>query len=171
MTRGDLASAFDDGFLARAPHLGIRPETEDDKAFLLHLFKATFPWPGALPLPLLEMQAATHNAHCRTAYPDAMCRILTRGGAPVGRIALDWVPGDHTMGVDIAVLPEIAGSGVGSAMLRSWMATADAVALPCRFTVRADNPARRIYAHLGFVDESDVSPYDTSVRMFRKAGG
>lgn len=165
-----LADAYEAAFRARAPHISLRPERDDDRPFLVTLFKATLPWADALPAPLLDMQAATHNGHCRTAYPAAMYRILERGCEPVGRIALDWVPGDHTMGVDIAILPEIAGTGVGSALLRAWIATADAAGIVCRCTVRADNPARQIYARLGFVTD-DGDPGGAMVRMSRPLGG
>lgn len=170
MDRDAFASAFDAGFVARAPHLAIRPEVAEDRAFLFDLFAATYPWADGMPRQLVEMQAASHNAHCRAAYPLAMYRILTHGDAPVGRIALDWVEGDHSMGVDIAVLPEHAGTGVGSAMLRAWIDLADAAAIPCRCTARADNPARQIYAKLGFVTLDD-DPYAGMVKMERPVGG
>lgn len=169
MDREAFAAAFDTGFIARAPHIGIRPEAEADRAFLFDLFAATYPWADAMPSQLVEMQAQSHNAHCRAAYPAALYRILMADQIPIGRIALDWVPGDHTMGVDIALRPEHAGTGVGSAMLRAWIDLADRDAIPCRCTARADNPARQIYARLGFV-ALPGGPDEAMVKMERPVG-
>jgi ribosomal protein S18 acetylase RimI-like enzyme len=165
-----LAAAFDAEFRARAPHLDIRPERDDDRPFLTELFIAGLPLRDLLPRPMLEQQASTFSAHNAAAFPHATQRIVTRDGAPIGRIMLDWSPGDHSYGVDIAVLPEVMGQGVGSAILRAWLATADAAGLPCRFNVFSSNPARDIYARLGFVavDEVPGAPY---VQMARPAGG
>lgn len=167
--RDALAAAFEAAFAARAPHIALHPERGEDRPFLLDLFRATYPWTDTVPAPLLDLQAHTHNAHCRTAYPDAMYRILTKDGEPVGRIVYDWAPGERAMGVDIALLPKVSGTGIGAALLRAWTDTADAAGIPCRCTVRADNPARQIYAHMGFaVDGGD--PH-AMVTMSRPVGG
>ena len=165
-----LAAAFDAEFRTRAPHLDIRPESDDDHPFLTDLFIAGSPMRDLLPRPMLEQQASTFSAHNAFAFPHATRRIVTQKGRAIGRIMLDWSPGDHSYGVDIAVLPEVMGQGVGSAILRAWLATADAAGLPCRFNVFSTNPARDIYARLGFVavDEDTGAPY---VQMIRPVGG
>lgn len=165
-----FAAAYDAAFRARAPHLEIRPEQEADGPFLTALFVAASPLKDALPRPMLEQQAAIAEAHWSSTYPDAPRRIVTRNGEPVGRIILDWVVGSHSFGVDIAVLPQAAGQGVGSALLRAWLDTADAAGLPCRFFVFAANPARAIYRHLGFAD-CDEDPNDPYLQMTRPVGG
>ncbi len=145
---GDPGAAFDAALRMRAPGHDVRPEAPDDHAFLADLFAAVSPLRDLLPPALLAQQAATADAHFRNVFPDAMRRIVTDKQTPVGRIVVDWTQAGHSIGVDIAVLPE--AGGIGLAMLRAWLATADALARPCRLNVVRTNPARAIYARLGF---------------------
>ena len=109
------------------------------------------------------MQAASFA----NAYPIAMRRIVCDGARPIGRIVVDWTREDMSHAVDIAVDPERRASGAGLHLLRAWIAAADALGLPCRLMVRADNPARRIYARLSFVAAQDTRPDEPVVVMTR----
>lgn len=161
---GDPGATFDAALRMRAPGHDARPEGAEDHTFLADLFAAVSPLRDLLPAALLAQQAATADAHFRNVFPDAMRRIVTRKQAPVGRIVVDWTQADHITGVDIAVLPEAGGMGL--AMLRAWLATADALARPCHLTVVRANSARTIYARLGF-RETRTGPGDPLVGMIR----
>ena len=164
---GDPAAVFDAALRARAPAHGVRPEAADDHPFLAKLFAAVSPMRDQLPARLLSQQAEAADAHFQSAFPNAMRRILTRDQAPVGRIVVDWTQTDHVVGVDIAVLP--AARGAGLALLRAWLATADALERSCRLTVVSANPARAVYARLGFreVEIAPDSPLVAMIRPFR----
>jgi len=160
----DPAIAFDAALRARAAGHAVRPETAADWPFLAELSAAVAPMRELLPAALLLQQAEAANAYFRAAFPSAMRRILASGHAPVGRIIIDWTQADHIAGVDIAVLP--AARGAGLAMLRAWLATADALGRPCRLNVVRATPARTLYARLGF-RETAAAPDSPLVAMIR----
>lgn len=150
------ADLFDMDFSRRTAALDIRPETQEDRAFLVELFVACSPLSSILPMPLLEMQARTQIASHNGAHPHAMHRIALLDGQPIGRIMVDWNQNGPVHGVDLAVMPNARRSMAGLHLLRSWLAVADALGRTCTLEVLADNPARHIYRHLGFVsDNSD----------------
>ena len=165
----DPVIAFDAALQARVPGYAVRPETSADQEFLADLFAAVSPLRAQFPSALLSQQAEAANAHFRSAFPNAMRSILIRERTPVGRIIVDWTQPEHVVGVDIAVLP--AARGAGLAMLRAWLATADAQERSCCLNVAGANPARSIYARLGFrtVTTASDSPVIAMVRPFRPA--
>lgn len=81
-------------------------------------------------------------------------------GRPVGAAWLRrFVPGvsdfsvfvdDDTPELVIAVLPEHVGAGVGSVLLAGLFDRADDVVTQMVLSVRADNPAVRLYERVGF---------------------
>jgi GNAT superfamily N-acetyltransferase len=157
----NAAEAFDDAFARRARALVIRVETDADAPFLSDLFVRCSPLRDTLPAQLLAQQWRMQSASHRAAHPAAMRRIVTAAGLPVGRIVIDWTPIDLSEGVDIAVDPDYRASGAGLHLLRAWLDVADALRKTCTLTVLAANPARHIYARLGFVateQPSDGAP-------------
>jgi GNAT superfamily N-acetyltransferase len=57
--------------------------------------------------------------------------------------------------VDIALLKPFRGAGVGTSIVQQLQAHADAQGLPLRLSVKAQNPARRLFERLGFVASRD----------------
>ncbi|WP_422056298.1 GNAT family N-acetyltransferase [Sphingomonas sp.] len=146
-----LAAAFDLAFAERCGTLECRARTSDDLAFLLNCAVACSTLVGLLPDSMLAQQAQFQRTGHDSAFPDAMHRIVMRAGAPIGHVLIAWNAADTHL-VDIAVLPEHRGIGVARALLGAWLAVADAHGLPATLHVFADNPARQIYARLGFVE-------------------
>jgi GNAT superfamily N-acetyltransferase len=163
------AKAFDDAFARRAPKLAIRAEAEADAPFLRELFARCSPLRDTFPPELLAHQWRMQDVSHRSAYPAAMRRIVIAEGLPVGRMIVDWTPTDHVQGIDIAVDTDYRATGAGLHLLRAWLDVSDALGKPCRLTVLAANPARGIYARLGFVaqDPCDGQPL---LVMTRRAG-
>ncbi|HEX6939117.1 MAG TPA: GNAT family N-acetyltransferase, partial [Longimicrobiales bacterium] len=60
---------------------------------------------------------------------------------------------------DIALLPEHRGRGIGTALLEALIAEADAAGKPVSIHVEQYNPARRLYARLGFREVEDLGVY------------
>ena len=112
-----------------------------------------------------HMQEATFGAQ----YSQAMRRVLLRGAHPVGRVIIDWSGSASVHGVDIAVLLDESGRGGGLILLRAWLAVCDAHGRSASLFVRADNRARRLYAHLGFADVAGQSADTPMVEMTRAA--
>lgn len=147
---------FDLAFGARAPAgCSVRPERESDQDFLRTLFMATYVLRDVLPGPLVAQQADLHLAAFSGNYPDAMRRILTGAAGPIGRIIVDWTgEAGASHCVDVAVHPAHGGRGLGTALLQSWIEVASRRGLACTLNVAPENPARALYARLGFREET-----------------
>ena len=79
--------------------------------------------------------------------------VVEEDGAPIGRIVLRRTPGEvHVM--DIAFVPQARNAGRGSKLLRSVIADAARAGDAITLQVEPANPARRLYARLGFREAS-----------------
>jgi len=156
-----LASRLEDASLGEtgAPTcFALRPEVEADAPFRLALFRASRgPGWDQLPLPadmltqIMEQQFHAQTQGYQAAYPQARLEIITVDAAPVGRLATDRGT-DALRLIDIAVLPERRGLGIGEAILRALMNEAADAGTPLTLQVDRDNPgAQRLYHRLGFV--------------------
>lgn len=168
-----LEAAFDRAVASRVPGLRLRPERTEDDAFLLALFIACSPVAGLLPPAMLQQQAELQLAGHRREYPRAMRRLVSSAAAPIGHVILDWGGGNRSASwcIDIALLPAYCGRGFGGAVLAAWLEAADAGRCPTGLTVRRDNPARRLYARLGFLPVADADPDAPTVTLLRAVGG
>ncbi len=164
-----LHAAFDAAMNRLLPSLEVRPERDTDRDFLFDLFVACSPLAGILPPAMLTQQAELAIRGFQAAFPDAMFRIALIDGKPVGRIAIDWNRNGAAHTVDIAVMPDFHGSGIGRAMLRAWLDVADDYGLASTLEVIADNPARRIYERLGFMPTGDMDETYAAIKMVRPA--
>ena len=159
--------AFDAAFQSRAPDLSVRPETSDDAPFLRELFLAGYNLRDALPAAVLDQQADLRLAAFRENYRDAMRRIVVGPAGAIGRFIVDWESDGGTFAADLAVLPAYGRRGVGTALLRAWIDVAEAHGLACALVTEADNPARALYARLGFVETPDEDIDWPSIAMSR----
>jgi ribosomal protein S18 acetylase RimI-like enzyme len=80
------------------------------------------------------------------------------GTAPVGRVYR--ATSDRTLYLlDIALVPEMRGRGVGTMLLGRLVAEADRDGLAMVLHVEPDNPAKRLYLRLGFVEGAAGAVY------------
>lgn len=132
-----------------------RQETAADAPFRARLFAGTRGprFAGLDPDVadvLLRQQCMAQDGAYRTAFPDARFDIVECGGEPVGRIVTDRREDGFTL-VDIALLPERRGRGLGTELIAELLDEACAANRPVRLSVAADNEdARRFYRRLGF---------------------
>jgi ribosomal protein S18 acetylase RimI-like enzyme len=142
----------------KRPVYELREEAAEDETFLRRLFfanrEAEFAPLGLAPAQLfamLNMQFTAQRSQYRLLYTDCAWRIVEQKGEPIGRlyVARD-AAGLHI--IDIALLPEFHGQGIGGALLDGVLAQARSEALPVHLTVRHENPARLLYARKGFVE-------------------
>lgn len=147
--------------------VGLRPQVEADVPFLRRLYVSLrweevsrVPhWDDAARLAFLADQHARQHHHYTTHYTRSDFLIIERDGAPVGRLALDrGHPADLRV-VDIALLPEARGQGFGTAFLAAVQAEARAEGKRVSIHVEGENPAKRLYARLGFREVSRNGPY------------
>ena len=102
----------------------------------------------------LGMQFQAQMAHYREYYQAAEWLIIECDGAPAGRLILDRAP-DHLHVMDLALLPEFRGRGLGSALLNAVIAEAVARALPVRIFASTGERAIQLYRRLGFRPKCD----------------
>jgi ribosomal protein S18 acetylase RimI-like enzyme len=134
----------------------LRPATEADYEFMRRLYASTreaemahFPFDEGQKRAFLDQQFAAQFQHYGIHYPTCERNIIERDGAPVGRLWIDeWR--DQIRLVDVALMPEYRGLGIGSALLRQVMDRGAATGKPVTIHVEGFNPALRLYQRLGF---------------------
>lgn len=132
-----------------------RPETADDARFRLRLFQSTHGaiFAGldpALAETLLRHQFAAQDVGYRAAFAGARFDIVECSGHAVGRI-VTLQSDDATTLVDIALLPEWRGRGIGSALIAALLGEARAAGTRVRLSVARSNVrAQALYRRLGF---------------------
>jgi ribosomal protein S18 acetylase RimI-like enzyme len=116
------------------------------------------PWDDAQKDAFLRMQFDAQDAWWRENYPEASFDVICVDGAPAGRLYVHRGPREIRI-VDIALLPERRGRGIGSALLGDLLAEADAAGKSVTIHVERLNPALGLYARLGFTLAEDKGVY------------
>jgi ribosomal protein S18 acetylase RimI-like enzyme len=110
---------------------------------------AVVPWDDAQKDAFLRMQFDAQDAWYREAYAQASFEVILVEGAAAGRLYLHRGPSEIRI-VDIALLPEHRGSGIGTSLLEALFEEADAAGKSVTIHVERMNPALRLYERLGF---------------------
>jgi GNAT superfamily N-acetyltransferase len=119
------------------------------------------------------MQFLAQDQQYRATHPGAEDSVIVVDGHPAGRL---WVArdGDGIRLLDIALLPEHRGRGIGTALIRRLQDEAAAQGLPLRLHVARTNPATSLYLRLGFHPEGGDGVYQamawSRVRVAGAAG-
>jgi ribosomal protein S18 acetylase RimI-like enzyme len=116
------------------------------------------PWDDAAKEAFLRMQFSAQDSYYREQMPDASYQVVLVDGEPVGRLYVDRRE-DELRIVDVALLPEHRGRGLGTTLLRELLAEADATGKRVTIHVERFNPALRLYDRLGFVQVMDEGVY------------
>ena len=143
----------------------LRPGGEDDLPFLLRVYAAAreeelaqVPWTAEQKEAFLRQQFEAQHAWWREHYTGATFDLVLVGGRPAGRLYVDeWAR--EVRIVDIALLAEHRGRGVGTRLLQGVLARADAAGKPVSIHVERMNPALRLYQRLGFRLVEDKGVY------------
>ncbi|MBA4160331.1 MAG: GNAT family N-acetyltransferase [Gemmatimonadetes bacterium] len=143
----------------------FHPIVASDEEFLCRLYASTreeelaqVPWSHEEKDAFLRMQFTAQHAYYQEHYADADFRLILREGIPIGRLYLARWPEEIRI-VDIALLPEHRGGGLGTALLQGILAEADMAGKPVRIHVEIFNPAHRLYQRLGFTQIADRGVY------------
>ncbi len=93
---------------------------------------------------------AEQRATADREFADLPFAVVEESGRPVGYVCV--IHEDECDFIEeIALLPEAQGRGIGTRMLRDILAAAQRRGgVPVRLSVFVDNPARALYARLGF---------------------
>ena len=148
----------------------LRPVAPDDLAFLKRVYASTregelamTPWNAEQKSAFVEMQFCAQDTDYRKNYPDARFDIILRDGTPAGRLYVHRREAEISI-LDITLLPEHRGTGIGGALLRELIAEADGASQPLVIYVEKFNRAQTLYRRLGFVEADDTGVYWRMVR-------
>jgi len=146
--------------------LSLRPITEADTPFLRDLYATTradelavVPWSPEEKRGFLSMQFEAQHKFYREQFSDASFDLVLQEGEPIGRLYLDRREDEHRL-VDIALLPEHRGKGLGHQLMRGVLDEAVTVGKRVRIHVEQHNPAMHLYTRLGFEKVEDQGVYD-----------
>jgi ribosomal protein S18 acetylase RimI-like enzyme len=138
------------------PGIHLRPITADDAELLCRIYASTrteelsvLPWPQAQKDAFLRMQFEAQHAHYQQHYPDADFLVVMRAEEPLGRLYLRRSARELRI-VDIALLPEHRGTGLGRALLGELLRVAEVEGRTVSIHVERHNRALGLYQRLGF---------------------
>ncbi|RMH83615.1 N-acetyltransferase [Pseudomonas sp. AOB-7] len=136
--------------------LNLRPIADADLAFLQALYASTradevaqLPWDKASKDAFLAQQFTAQHQYYKAHYQGAALSLICMGECAIGRLYIFRGPTTLNL-IDISLLPEWCGQGIGSHFLRALTDEADATGKTIRLFVEPTNPARRLYERCGF---------------------
>jgi ribosomal protein S18 acetylase RimI-like enzyme len=136
-----------------------------DREFLYRVYASTraeelavVPWDDAQKDAFLRMQFDAQDAWWRENYAGATFDVILADGEPAGRLYVHRGPSEIRI-VDVALLPEHRGSGIGTRLLDGLVAEGDAAGKSVTIHVERMNPALRLYERLGFSVAEDKGVY------------
>lgn len=159
------------------PRLSLREAGVDDREFLFRVFASTRDeelavagWTAEEVELFLRMQFEAQDRFYREHYEGTTFSVIECDDMPAGRLYLARWP-DEIRIMDIALLPDHRGSGIGTALLRDVIEEAERDGKRVSIHVERNNPARRLYARLGFREVEDRGVYLFLVREPAAAAG
>ncbi len=160
--------------------IAFRPfrETPGDLEFIYRVYASTrademklTDWNEKQVEDFLRMQFGIQHKQYMGNYTNASFDIILYDRVPVGRLYVDRQPEDIRI-IDIALLPEFRGKGLGSALMDNLTAEADREKVTLSLHVEQNNPALGLYERLGFEKKNLVGIYFYMVRQPQpKEGG
>ena len=151
--------------MTASAELCLRPAGPGDAELLLRIYASTreeelavVPWDASVKEAFLRMQFAAQDSFYRATYPHASYDLVVSGDKVLGRLYVHrgepaWLV------LDIALLPEHRGNGIGTRLLKQVIAEATLAGKPVQIHVERYNPARGLYHRLGFSEIEDQGIY------------
>jgi ribosomal protein S18 acetylase RimI-like enzyme len=135
----------------------LRPVLPEDEQFLYELYAsvradelAQVQWDEAQLKMFLKMQLRARDQSYLMYYPSLDDRIILLDNKRAGRLIVSRTH-DCVRLVDVALLPEYRGTGIGTALIKELFAEAGETNRVVRLQVEKTNPqACRLYERLGF---------------------
>jgi ribosomal protein S18 acetylase RimI-like enzyme len=145
--------------------LGLRAATPDDEPLLLRVYASTrsgelaqVEWSDEQKAAFVRQQFAAQSQYYRDYYSTASFDVILCEDQPVGRLYVARWSNEIRI-VDIALLSEWCGRGIGTSLLQQLQAEARASNKALSIHVERFNPALRLYTRLGFQPIEDKGVY------------
>src|SRR6266404_5982314 len=145
--------------------ISLRSMTAEDNSFLAGVYASTRAeelaqtgWSDEEKAVFCRRQFDAQTAHYTANYPGASFQVIERDGQPIGRLYVARWEKEIRI-VDITLLPEFRGAGIGTKLLRDLQDEARAAGKSLTIHVERFNPALRLYERLGFQQVEDKGVY------------
>lgn len=144
----------------------LRPSTDGDADLLYRVYASSrehemsllSDWSQAQKEVFLREQFRLQHHHYHAHYPNAQYDVIEHAGEPIGRLYIARME-DEIRLMDIALLPEHRNHGIGRALMREVLSEAARERKLVSLHVEDQNPAKRLYERMGFVEAGEVSLY------------
>jgi len=135
----------------------LRPELKKDDLFIETVYRSTREaelnltnWTEEQKVAFIMMQSMAQLAEYKTKFPGAVFQVIVFKEKNAGRF-YTWENDMEIRLIDITVLPQLRGKGIGSSLLKELIKRADTVQKKISLHVDPANPALQLYLRLGFV--------------------
>ena len=157
----------------RALNISLRPVEPEDEAFLYEVYRSTraeelaaWGWDERQQELFLKMQLRARDQSYLMYYTEISDSIILFEKSRAGRIIISRSDKEIKL-VDISLLPEYRGAGLGTSLIKDLFAEADQTKRIVRLQVeRTNTKARRLYERMGFTITSENQ---THFQMERRA--
>ncbi len=136
--------------------LALRPALPDDDEFFQELFRSTRRYLYQIALPessidnLVQQQYRLQQTSFAHHSPDACHLVILLSKLPIGKVIIDRTQSSFHI-IDLAIVPERRGQGIGTAVLRAIQAAAEKIMYSVELSVDQQNKdAKKLYLSLGF---------------------
>ena len=145
--------------------ISLRPIGPEDDSFLAGVYASTRAeelavtgWSDDEKAVFCRRQFDAQAAHYRENYPGASLQVIENAGVPIGRLYV--ARGEREIRImDVALLPEFRGSGIGTKLLRELQDEAGSAGKSLTIHVERFNRALGLYRRLGFQQIEDKGVY------------
>ena len=149
----------------REQAVSVRPVTKRDRKFLARLFASTRAEDPAAEQSseqqreaFLAQQFHAQSVRYAEQFPDASFDLVLVDGQPAGQLIVARLVGELKL-IDISLLPEHRGRGIGTALIRPLLDEASENEARVTIQVERSNRALRLYERLGFVAVENTGAY------------
>ena len=141
--------------------VSLRPVAPDDGLLLYKLYASTrafelsfVPWSDSQKEAFLTAQLSAQQRHYQDYYPGSEHKIILSDEEPIGRLYVARET-DEIKILDITILPERRGAGIGTPIIKGLMQEAESLDVPLTIYVETHNPSGRLFDRLGFVPKEN----------------
>ncbi|MEZ4903413.1 MAG: GNAT family N-acetyltransferase [Spirosomataceae bacterium] len=137
----------------------LRPITEVDLPFLLEIYAGTRAqelalvpdWTEEHKRLFVTQQFMAQHQYYQEFYKGADLQLIINEAIPIGRLYVHWNYSPNEVRImDIAMLPEYRGKGIGSSLLKAILQKGEVLEKIVTIHVEYNNPALQLYERMGF---------------------